>query len=104
MSDDVAWPCRRRARAEASFSPGESTASLAHAGYSEAQFLISLKQISSTHQRRRCGSPPYRLSDNFVQVFAAHLQGKPTLGMPQIARLKKYRPHEKQILDRLNRA
>src|SRR5712675_652357 len=42
------------------------------------------------------------LSDGFVQVvLQRHLQGKPTLGMPQIARLKNTGRTERQILDKI---
>jgi hypothetical protein len=42
------------------------------------------------------------LSDNFVQfVLQRRLQGHPTLGMPQIARLKNTGLTEKQILDKI---
>src|SRR6266436_6561325 len=80
------------------FASGESTASLAHAGYSEAQIL----DIAQADQPDAISGDAMALrliglSDNFVQVILQRrLQGKPTLGMPQIARLKNTGLTEKQ--------
>jgi hypothetical protein len=85
------------------FVSGDSTANLARAGYSEAQILDiaqadQLDAISGDAVALRL----IGLSDNFVQaVLQRRLQGKPTLGMPQIARLKNTGLTEKQILDKI---
>jgi hypothetical protein len=85
------------------FVSGDSTANLAGAGYSEEQILDiaqadQLDAISGDAVALRL----IGLSDGFVQVILQrHLQGKPTLGMPQIARLKNTGLTEKQILDKI---
>src|SRR6267143_6488712 len=85
------------------FASGDSTANLAGAGYSEAQILDiaqadQLDAISGDAVALRL----IGLSDTFVQVILQRrLQGKPTLGMPQIARLKNTGLTEKQILDKI---
>jgi hypothetical protein len=85
------------------FASGESTANLARAGYSEGQILDiaqadQLDAISGDAVALRL----IGLSDGFVQVvLQRRLQGKPTLGMPQIARLKNTGLTEKQILDKI---
>lgn len=85
------------------FASGDATANLAGAGYSEAQILDiaradQLDAISGDAVALRL----IGLSDNFVQfVLQRRLQGHPTLGMPQIARLKNTGLSEKQILDKI---
>src|SRR5258707_9240630 len=85
------------------FASGDSTANLARAGYSEAQILDiaqadQLDAISGDAVALRL----IGLSDNFVQaVLQRRLQGKPTLGMPQIARLKNTGLTEKKNLDKI---
>jgi hypothetical protein len=85
------------------FASGESTANLAAAGYSEAQILDiahadQLDAISGDAVALRL----IGLSDNFVQfVLQRRLQGRPTLGMPQIARMKNTGLSETQILDKI---
>jgi hypothetical protein len=85
------------------FASGDSTANLAGAGYSEAEILDiahadQLDAISGDAVALRL----IGLSDSFVQtILQRHLQGKPTLGMPQIARLKNTGLTEKQILDKI---
>lgn len=85
------------------FASGDATANLADAGYSEAQILDiaradQLDAISGDAVALRL----IGLSDNFVQfVLQRRLQGHPTLGMPQIARLKNTGLSEKQILDKI---
>ena len=85
------------------FASGDATANLAGAGYSEVQILDiahadQLDAISGDAVALRL----IGLSDNFVQfVLQRRLQGHPTLGMPQIARLKNTGLSEKQILDKI---
>lgn len=86
------------------FISGDSTASLANAGYSEAEILEiaradQLDSISGDAVALRL----IGLSDNFVQlVLQRHLQGRRTLSSPEIARLKNTGLTEKQILERIN--
>jgi hypothetical protein len=85
------------------FSSGDSTANLAAAGYSEAQILDiarvdQLDSISGDAVALRL----IGLSDGFVQfVLQRRLQRRPTLGTPQIARLKNTGLTEKHILDQI---
>lgn len=85
------------------YASGDSTANLAGAGYSEAQILDiaradQLDAISGDAVALRL----IGLSDTFVQVILQRrLQRLPTLGMPQIARLKNTGLTEKQILDKI---
>src|SRR5713226_4375683 len=72
------------------FASGDSTANLASAGYSEAQILeIARADQLDTISGDAVGLRLIGLSDNFVQfVLRRHIQGRPTLGSSQIARLK----------------
>jgi hypothetical protein len=85
------------------FTSGDSTANLASAGYSEEQILEiaradQLDAISGDAVALRL----IGLSDNFVHfVLQRRLQGHPTLGTPQIARLKNTGLAEKAILDQI---
>lgn len=85
------------------FASGDSTANLAGAGYSESQILDiaradQLDAISGDAVALRL----IGLSDSFVQfILQRRLQGRPTLGTPQIARLKNTGLTEKQILDQI---
>jgi len=85
------------------FASGDAAANLAGAGYSEAQILDiaradQLDAISGDAVALRL----IGLSDNFVQfVLQRRLQGHPTLGTPQIARLKNTGLSEQQILDKI---
>jgi hypothetical protein len=85
------------------FVSGDSTASLASAGYSEDQILEiaradQLDAISGDAVALRL----IGLSDGFVQfVLKRRLQGHSTLGTPQIARLKNTGLSERQILDKI---
>jgi hypothetical protein len=85
------------------FISGDSTANLAGAGYSENQILEiaradQLDAISGDAVALRL----IGLSDGFVQfVLQRHLQGRPTLGTPQIARLKNTGLSETQILEKI---
>lgn len=85
------------------FTSGDATANLASAGYSEDQILEiaradQLDAISGDAVALRL----IGLSDGFVQfVLKRRLQGHPTLGTPQIARLKNTGLSETQILDKI---
>ncbi|HLZ93315.1 MAG TPA: hypothetical protein VKQ28_16525 [Candidatus Acidoferrum sp.] len=85
------------------FSSGDSVANLAAAGYSEQQILEiaehdQLDSISGDAVALRL----IGLSDGFVQVvLQRRLQGRPTLGTPQIARLKNTGLSEQQILEQI---
>jgi hypothetical protein len=85
------------------FLSGDAVANLAGAGYSETQIL----DIAQADQIDAISGDAVALhliglSDNFVQfVLQRRLQGHPTLGMPQIARLKNTGLTEKQILDKI---
>jgi hypothetical protein len=85
------------------FASGDSTANLAGAGYSEAQIL----EIAQADQLDAISGDAVALrliglSDSFVQfVLQRRLQGHPTLGTPQIARLKNTGLSEKQILEKI---
>lgn len=85
------------------FVSGDSTANLAAAGYSEDQILDiakadQLDSISGDAVTLRL----IGLSDGFVQfVLQRRLHGTPTLGMPQIARLKNTGLTESQILEKI---
>lgn len=85
------------------FSSGDSTANLASAGYSEAQIL----EIAQADQLDAISGDAVALrliglSDGFVQyVLQRRLQGHPTLGMPQIARLKNTGLSEAQIMEKI---
>lgn len=85
------------------FSSGDSTANLAGAGYSEAQIL----EIAQADQLDAISGDAVALrliglSDGFVQyVLQRRLQGRPTLGMPQIARLKNTGLSEAQIMEKI---
>jgi hypothetical protein len=85
------------------FISGDSTANLAGAGYSENQILEiaradQLDAISGDAVALRL----IGLSDGFVQfVLQRRLQGRPTLGTPQIARLKNTGLSETQILEKV---
>jgi hypothetical protein len=86
-----------------SFTSGDSTANLARAGYSEDQILEiaradQLDAISGDAVALRL----IGLSDGFVQfILQRRLQGRPTIGTPQIARLKNTGLSETQILDKI---
>ncbi len=86
-----------------SFTSGDSTANLARAGYSEDQILEiaradQLDAISGDAVALRL----IGLSDGFVQfILQRRLQGRPTIGTPQIARLKNTGLRETQILDKI---
>jgi len=86
-----------------SFTSGDSTANLAKAGYSEDQILEiaradQLDAISGDAVALRL----IGLSDGFVQfILQRRLQGRPTIGTPQIARLKNTGLSETQILDKI---
>ena len=86
-----------------SFTSGDSTANLAKAGYSEDQILEiaradQLDAISGDAVALRL----IGLSDGFVQfILQRRLQGRPTIGTPQIARLKNTGLRETQILDKI---
>jgi hypothetical protein len=85
------------------FLSGDAIVNLAGAGYSETQIL----DIAQADQIDAISGDAVALhliglSDNFVQfVLHRRLQGHPTLGMPQIARLKNTGLTEKQILDKI---
>lgn len=85
------------------FTSGDSTANLASAGYSEEQILEiaradQLDSISGDAVALRL----IGLSDSFVQfVLQRRLQKRPTIGTPQIARLKNTGLTEKAILDQI---
>jgi hypothetical protein len=85
------------------FTSGDSTANLASAGYSEEQILEiaradQLDVISGDAVALRL----IGLSDDFVQfVLQRRLQKRPTLGTPQIARLKNTGLTEKKILEQI---
>jgi hypothetical protein len=85
------------------FASGDSAANLARVGYSEAQILEiaradQLDAISGDAVALRL----IGLSDNFGQfILQRRLQGRPTLGTPQIARLKNTGLSEKQILEKI---
>jgi hypothetical protein len=85
------------------FASGDSAANLAAAGYSEAQIL----DIARADQLDAISGDAVALhliglSDSFVQfILQRRLHGLPTLGTPQIARLKNTGLTEKQILDQI---
>lgn len=85
------------------FASGDSAANLAGAGYSEAQIL----DIARADQLDAISGDAVALhliglSDSFVQfILQRRLHGLPTLGTPQIARLKNTGLTEKQILDKI---
>ena len=85
------------------FASGDSAANLAAAGYSEAQIL----DIARADQLDAISGDAVALhliglSDSFVQIILQRrLHGLPTLGTPQIARLKNTGLTEKQILDQI---
>lgn len=85
------------------FTSGDSTANLASAGYSEEQILEiaradQLDAISGDAVALRL----IGLSDGFVQfILQRRLQGHPTLGTSQIARLKNTGLTEKKILEQM---
>jgi hypothetical protein len=85
------------------FTSGDSTANLAAAGYSESQILDiarvdQLDSISGDAVALRL----IGLSDGFVQfVLQRRLHGQPTIGTPQIARMKNTGLTEKQILEKI---
>src|SRR5260221_10775046 len=85
------------------FASGDSTANLANARYSEDQILEiaradQLDAISGDAVALRL----IGLSDGFVQfILQRRLQGRPTIGTPQIARLKNTGLSETQILDKI---
>src|SRR5882762_11619466 len=85
------------------FASGDSTANFARRSNPHPQDLGSaqadqLDAISGDAVALRL----IGLSDTFVQVILQRrLRGKPTLGMPQIARLKNTGLTEKQILDKI---
>ena len=86
------------------FTSGDSTANLASAGYSEQEIL----EIARANQLDSISGDAVALrliglSDGFVQfVLQRRLKGHPTLGTPQIARLKNTGLTEKQIMDKIN--
>jgi len=85
------------------FTSGDSTANLAAAGYTEGQILDiarvdQLDSISGDAVALRL----IGLTDGFVQfVLQRRLEGRQTIGTPQIARLKNTGLTEKQILDKI---
>src|ERR1700731_3289732 len=85
------------------FTSGDSTANLASAGYSEEQIL----EIARADQLDSISGDAVALrligfSDNFVQfILQRRLQKHPTLGTPQIARLKNTGLTEKKILEQI---
>jgi hypothetical protein len=85
------------------FTSGDSTANLASAGYSEKQIL----EIAQADQLDAISGDAVALrliglSDGFVQfILQRRLQGKGTLGTPQIARLKNTGLTEKKILEQI---
>jgi hypothetical protein len=85
------------------FTSGDSTANLASAGYAEEQILEiaradQLDAISGDAVALRL----IGLSDSFVQfILQRRLQKKPTIGTPQIARLKNTGLTEKKILEQI---
>jgi hypothetical protein len=86
------------------FISGDSTASLADAGYSESQIL----EIAKADQLDTISGDAVTLrliglSDGFVElVLHRRLQGRRTLSTPEIARLKNVGLSELQIIARIN--
>jgi hypothetical protein len=85
------------------FSSGDSTASLAGAGYTETQVL----EIARADRLDSLGNEAImlqliRLSNSTVQfLLDRHLQGVPTLSSGEISRLKNTGLTEAQILERI---
>jgi hypothetical protein len=86
------------------FVSGDSTASLASAGYSESEVLeIARADKLDSMSGDAVALRLIGLSDGTLQfVLHRRLQGRPTLGSSQIARLKNTGLTEKQIIDRIN--
>jgi hypothetical protein len=86
------------------FNSGDATADLANAGYSESQIL----EIAGADQFDSISGDAVALhliglSEGFVElVLRRRLQGRRTLGIVEIARLKNTGLTERQILDRIN--
>lgn len=86
------------------FTSADSTANLAHAGYSETQIL----EIAKTDQLDAISGDAVMLrlvglSDHAVDlILHRRLKGQRTLGSAQIGRLKNTGLTEKQILERIN--